>query len=521
MDDQLPSPHGMAASVPVVLSRPVILAVLAASAAVAGFAISSQSYWIDEALSLIVAKSPNPSEAWRYAQAVSGSTLQMPLYQIYLFLWHKVVGGGEWAMRASNIPWFLLGQAAFLVLLRHRPKLALTACMLAAVSPILWIYLDETRPYIMQYAAGCWLVASMLRSLQLPAAADPHSATPLSVVGAAAIVLLGSSLLGAVWAAGFLAALSWLWLTGQTISGGNLRIHRRALAAVFVVLAGVLAAYYLWTLGDAGRGYHLSGASLLSMPLLAYDFLGFPGFGPGKLQMRVEPALSVLRSLPALLPLAAILGLLCLFALLQIRRHSLNRRSVLAWIIALGAPSLLIFIMFFVAGHKPLPRHFIPALPAVLLGLAALMQHAVSSKAVLWRAAAILLPILWLVSSLNLRWQPSHAKDNYRKASAIAAAALRADKQVWWAADSAAAYIYHTPVALEETPGCAWAMQAPSWDRIRSKFSPDVIILSKPDIYDPHGAVARYAAENGFASALQLHAFTIFTRSGEPLPAAQ
>ena len=118
-----------------ILSRAVIFAVLATSAVVAGFAISTQSYWIDEALSLIVAMSSTPSEAWKYMHAVSGSTLQMPLYQVYLYFWHKIFGSGEWAMRASNIPWFVLGQLAFLVLLRHKPRLALLTCLLAAVSP--------------------------------------------------------------------------------------------------------------------------------------------------------------------------------------------------------------------------------------------------------------------------------------------------------------------------------------------------------------------------------------------------
>ena len=42
--------------------------------------------------------------------------------------------------------------------------------------------------------------------------------------------------------------------------------------------------------------------------------------------------------------------------------------------------------------------------------------------------------------------------------------------------------------------------------------------MSKPDIYDPQGAIARYAAENRFLPALQLQAFTILTREGKPLP---
>lgn len=503
------------------LSRAVILAVLGASAAVAGFAISNQSYWIDEALSLIVAKAPNPSEAWRYAQAVSGSTLQMPLYQVYLFFWHKIFGGGEWAMRASNIPWFLAGQLAFLVLLRQRPKLALTACLLASVSPILWIYLDETRPYIMQYAAGCWLAAAVVR-LSHPGPDDtaflPGAQLPALVLGAAAVVLFGSSLLGIVWSAGFLAALLWLGAADKSPGSGSKfpALHFFTIAAFLVPLLA-LVAYYAWTWSDAGRGYHRSGASVLSLPFLAYEFLGFSGFGPGKLQMRVEPVRSVLKSLPALLPLAATIGLLGVFALLQLLRSTPDRRTIVAWFIALGVPSLAVFVSLFAFDHRPLPRHFIPALPAVLLGLAALIDRAFGQKFVLWRAVAVLLPLLWLGSSLNFRWQPIHAKDNYREASAIAAAALRDNKEVWWAADPAAAFIYLTPVALEEAPGRAWAMQAPSWEDIRFKFPPRVIIISKPDIHDPQGAVARYAAENQFSPSIHLQAFTIFTRHGETL----
>ncbi|MBE2179397.1 MAG: hypothetical protein IAE97_02905 [Chthoniobacterales bacterium] len=498
------------------LSPAVILAVLGASAAVAGFAISTQSYWIDEALSLIVAMAPNPSEAWRYAQAVSGSTLQMPLYQIYLFLWHKVFGGNEWAMRASNIPWFFLGQLAFLVLLRQRPRLALTTCLLAAVSPILWIYLDETRPYIMQYAAGCWLAAAVVR---LSCPADTAGVRlPTVVLGASLVILFGSSLLGLVWSAGFLAALLWLGRPELQTSRPGAPARPFLSAGIFLALIATLAAYYVWTWDAAGRGYHRSGASVLSLPFLAYEFLGFSGFGPGKLQMRMEPVRSVLRSLPTLLPLAATIGMLGIFAMLQFARRAPDRRTIVAWTIALGAPAAVVFVSLFLFDHRPLPRHFIPALPATILGLAALIDVAFRQKFVLWRAVAVLLPLLWLGSSLNFRWQPVHAKDNYREASAIAAAALRDNKEVWWAADPAAAFIYFTPVALEEAPGRAWAMQAPSWDDIRFKFPPRVIIISKPDIHDPQGAVARYAAENQFSPSIKLQAFTIFTRHGEPLP---
>ena len=503
------------------LSRAVILAVLATSALVAGFAISTQSYWIDEALSLIVAMSSTPAEAWKYMQAVSGSTLQMPLYQAYLYLWHKVFGGGEWAMRASNIPWFVLGQLAFLVLLRHRPRLALLACLLAAVIPILWMYLDETRPYVMQYAAACWLAAAVVRfsSAPPPAPGTRHPSLLPAVLAAAVVALFASSLIGVIWAAAYTIALLFL-MRGRSDAEAALPKNTWLVILLTLALLAGFAAYYVFTWSDAGRGYHRAGLSLLSLPFIAYELLGFTGFGPGKLEMRSEPVRSVIRSLPALLPLALALALLALYGLRRSTRRPWPRRAATAWALALGLPLVVIFSAMFLFDHRPLPRHFIPALPALLLAIAAVMQSALGGKSMFWRAVAALLPLLWLGSSLNFRWQPAHAKDNYREASAIAAAALEENREVWWAADPAAAYVYLTPVALEEVPGRAWAMQAPSWDAIRFKFPPRLIVISKPDIYDPQGSVARYAAENHFVPALQLQAFTIFTREGDPLPGA-
>ena len=493
------------------LSRPVILAVLAASLMVGAFAITSQSYWIDEAFSLVVATAQSPAEAWKYAQAVSGSTLQMPLYQTYLYAWHKIFGGGEWAMRASNLPWFVLGQLAFLVLLRHRPRLALLACLLAAVAPVLWMSLDETRPYVMQYAAACWLAAALVR-LCPPRTGETQPLPPSCVIAIAAaiVVLFASSLLGAFWATAFVLALL-VVRHGRTT-------HRPVVITVTLLLAA-FAAYYVFTWSDAARGYHRSGGALLSLPFVAYELLGFSGFGPGKLQLRVEPLRSLLRSLPALLPLAATMALFAIFTLTHLPRRPWNRRALLAWSLALGLPTLVILLGGFLFDYRPLPHNFIPAVPPLLLGLAYVMQRALEHKSVFWRAAATLLPLLWLASSLNFRWQPVHAKDNYRDAAALAAAALRDNKEVWWAADPAAAYLYLTPVTLEEMPGRAWAMQAPSWNDIRFKFPPRVIVISKPHIFDPQGSVARYAAENRFVPALKLQAFTIFTREGEELPA--
>ncbi|MFM8460130.1 MAG: hypothetical protein ACKOB0_14550, partial [Chthoniobacterales bacterium] len=273
------------------------------------------------------------------------------------------------------------------------------------------------------------------------------------------------------------------------------------------------------TFEQAGGGYFRPGTGLVSLPYVFYEFLGFSGFGPGRLELRSAPVASLRAHLLALLPLAAVLAVLGIFALQYLRVHKPNRRLVVAFAFAVVLPALTAVGGMFFSDHRMLPRHFMPALPTVILGFAALLPAALAQPSLIIRATAALLPLLWLGSSLNLRWREAHAKDDYRTAAAIAAAALRENKEVWWAADAAAAFIYFTPVALENVPGRAWAMQAPQWDDIRFKFPPRVIVISKPDIYDPAGAVARYAAENHFVPALKLHAFTILARENDSLPA--
>jgi len=498
------------------VSRAVLLAMLGASAVVAGFAISNQSYWIDEATSLIVAMAPNPAEAWKYAQAVSGSTIQMPLYNIYLYAWHKMFGSGEWGMRAANIPFFVFGQLAFLLLLRARAGLALTACGLSLVCPTIWMYLDEARPYIMQYAAACWPTAALLRAAAPQPGDQNWKTSELLLLALATILLAVSSLLGVLWAAGFALVLLWLWKTPSRSEGKKSPAVLYLAAMAFPLIA--LAAFYAFTFEAAGAGYFRPGTGLVSLPYVAYEFLGFSGFGPGRLELRAAPVDALRAHFFSLLPLAAVAGILGIFFLQFLRTRRPDTRLLAAFALAVVLPAIIAVAGMFLSDYRPLPRHFMPVLPTVILALATLVPAALAQPSLVIRAAGAILPLLWLTSSLNLRWRETHAKDDYRTAAAIAAAALRDNKEVWWAADAAAAFIYLTPVALDDVPGRAWAMQAPQWDDIRFKFPPRVIVISKPDIYDPAGAVARYAAENHFVPTRKLHAFTILTRESDSLP---
>lgn len=498
------------------LSRVMIFAVVAASLAIGVVAITAQSYGSDEAMSLLVAIVPGVDMAWHFAKTIGTPVLQAPLYHTGLFTWNKVAGSSEWAMRASNLPWLVLAQLAFLILLRHRPKLALTACLLTIVNPAVWLYLDEARPYLMQYAAATWLIAVLVRGTFASTSASSREA-PIALWGAciAIVLLFGAGWTSMVWASGFVLAFAWLRISSSQPS--HTPALPRVVATLLPILLILLLAYQLlvwpgFSPGDAGLKQFAQG-----LIYLGYEFLGFSGFGPGRLELRMSPLRSMIRSLPMMLPLAICLGLLGIFAFRQVLRHA-KRRHLLAWFCGLALPCALLLVVFLILEQRPTPRDFIPLLPALVIALATIILATLEQKSLLLRVVTVAIPVLWLFSGLNLRWQQKFAKNDHRAAALLAAAALRENKEVWWAADAGAAFIYFIPVSMTESPGRAWAMQSPSWDSIRFKLPPRIIVMSRPDIFDSQGAITRYASENHFLPALRLHGLTILKRESDSLP---
>jgi len=122
--------------------------------------------------------------------------------------------------------------------------------------------------------------------------------------------------------------------------------------------------------------------------------------------------------------------------------------------------------------------------------------------------------LLSLFSCLSLRFAARHAKDNYRDAAAYARAALQSGQQVWWNADSQGAAYYEVPTADRPAEiGKAWLVRNPSRELLSVAPMPEVIISSKPDIFDNQRALAEYIVQAGFTKAATLSAFTIWQRS--------
>lgn len=177
-------------------------------------------------------------------------------------------------------------------------------------------------------------------------------------------------------------------------------------------------------------------------------------------------------------------------------------------------PLLLLFALAYIQDFRLLGRHLMPLLP-VILGSFALGFSQIPHR-VLAKILCASVVVIWLASSLSLRFAPRHRRDDYRTAAALAKSALAQNEGVWWSADTDAAAYYG--VSLDNgAPKSARLVIAPSRKALENQPIPALIVASKFDIYDPEDQLGSFLRSHSFAPVQQLPAFKIWRRPA-PVP---
>lgn len=489
-------------------SRVPFAAAVAGCLAIVALWVSGQSFWIDECNAAVKSIQPDLRSFWTKFSVMGGSDFQMPLYMFLLWCWEKIAGRGEFALRALNIlfAWSAILLVGFRTALPRRFRLLW--CVAAAVSPMLAIYMDEARPYALQFLAATALYLPFLSGPGRDCA-DGFDFRTFSI---GLILLCGSSLTGVVFA--FWPCV-WLFiLLARSRTALRFVAGHAVWIAVDAVLLALLAGFYLHTLASGARASAVSGTSFSSTIFCAYEFLGFMGAGPSRLALRSAQASALRAYLLPLASMSAAYVLLLLAAIVSSLRISDCDRTEPS--IRTGIPVLLslagVLSMLLVGvtmEMRVLARHLMPALPAFLFLISDVAALLLSSA--LWRRVSVaVLFLAWISSAGAFRFSPRHAKDDYRSACGIARSALSEGKVVWWAADQASVEFYFADVAA--SAGSLVPLMNPSDDDLSGSPSVDVVVLSKPDVYDRGGAVRRYLTDNGFRRTESFSAFSVFER---------
>jgi hypothetical protein len=510
---------------------------------VACVAISGRSLWIDEACTATKAVPPTLNGWWQVLSQDRSADAQMPLYMLYVWGWARLFGTSEWSLHAANVPWFIAGAVAFILAFPSTDRRRVTAACVVLLSPFAWYYLDEARPYTMQLGATLLIVTSLVRltsslavdsggnlqpstsTLQHPVSAQTRpvgcsmlavgcwvfSPTPGPCVALflfGLVVLSGSNLLGMLWAGAALAAMPALLSLRRTMSLAR-RFWYLWLAAGG--LLGVFAGYYLWTLSLGARASASATTTWRSVCFVGYELLGFAGLGPGRLELRTAD-LAVLRPYLPCLALYAVAIAIPLGAAVLQEIEGRNRRNL---VLALSCAVPLAFILAVgrVAHFRVVGRHCAPILAVLLLLCASGLAWLWSSRRPWARVVALVFCGLSLLSCLSLRFSPRHAKDDYRAAAAFARTALTNGQSVWWNAAEVGARYYHLPLtAGPDRKGAALLILNPARGTLTRLPLPQVIITSKPDLYDGQSALADLLRDQRFQPARKFSAFVIWER---------
>ena len=467
--------------------------------AVACVAISSQSFWIDEAGSAVISLQPTLRDAWNALYAEHSSNMQLPLHFIYFRIWSDIFGGSEYAFRASNLPWFFLGFFSILHFLRRNLPFRDVTLLVFCLHPFIWYYLNEARPYAMELSGAMLVCGALYQAMERPDELLPASWWWLYAFGL--VILCGSTLVGVPWA-------GCVTLLLITLPGFRRSVARAVIPAlVFVPLLLLLAVYFAWTFKEKVRNAYLptTFASALSV---FYELLGFVGLGPGRNDLRIH-SVSAIR--PYLLPLACLaIPLAAGLAFACRRRFGLSRRQLGSLLLVAGIPTALTLTLGVLRHARMLARHFTPLFPFLLAAVACAVLLLWKKGGLPGRIAAGLIVICLACSSVEIRFAARHKRDDYRSAAAAARDTLAQGKTVWWAADPAGAIYYHVPISSRgEVPAEALSTYA-----LPPKFTspPDEIVLSKPDLFDFDGSIAAFIASHHYIQVARLQSFTIWVK---------
>jgi len=469
--------------------------------------ITSESLWLDEGDTVMYALQPDFHSWQQYLSHDLAADCQMPLSMFFAWVAGQTLGTHEWQLRVINVLWGALALFAF-----HRagkwlglPWLPL----LLAAQPYFWFYTNEARPYALQIACGAWLFAGFAEFIALKGTGELWA----WVFAAAAFFLCLTTMLAPL-------PILVVVVTGGIIAG--LRRWKVSRKAIMILLGGAIAnipiaIYYFSTLARGAKGAQLWRVDLKFFGYVIYELTGLTGLG-----LPIEKIRELAKS-PHLftalnehvfqfaLPAIGFLLLLLVLAGGLRRRDGSSVAGLTAGIAGILSANSLVFVVVAICLQKAFwARHFAPVFPFYVALLALAIQGLCESNNRFAKLIPGLLIALLLFSSLNLRFAARYRKEDYKSAAQIAQRALDGKKSVWWVAGLLPARYYHLDCTLSHPEtGKAFCPQS---SEIQNLPAPDVIILSKPDIFDEPGSIQDLIRQNHYHPAETLKSFVIWTK---------
>ncbi len=397
------------------------------------------SLWIDEAITgLVMRESSSMGGLLAFLQSSDGSEPAQALYYVLLWLWSRIAGDGEAALRLPSVAFSLGAAFALWFALRQlgipRRVANPAAASFIALPVVMW-YALEARPYALIVLAAATHLAWTLFFLRRP-----------TTLRLAVLALLTIAVALTYSIAGVAAILSLLSALGLTrLTGRKWPVQRSG--AVIALSTGVaVGAITLASLARASAGRQPEGIATVvaSFGYAAYELVLGRSVGFSVTDLRVAGGINGLSGLARGEPVWLAITIICTLGLVAVALAGLRgvrpKRDV--DLLVATVPWLIVGSLFCVYAVYPgfllLGRHLVFLIPATALLLIVGLSRA-SKRAQLASAA-----VVWIVGSIafaGFLFDPRYAKDDFRAAARIVSdCGFRSDQIVLLASERGFTY---------------------------------------------------------------------------------
>lgn len=468
----------------------------------------AESIWVDEAQTWRYARLHSFAEFWTEFKNDKASEAQMPLSMAMAWVFGNFLGTSEWLMRAPNILWTTGSILCFYFIGRREQQPLLP--LFLAVQPYVWFYGNEARPYALQIFGGSLLLLALHSVFTRGHAGVGWVAT----WGIGCAVACGSSMLGVI-PAGCVSLIILIRLAKNRFCPEKRQLV--VFAAFFLPLL-VLGFYYATTLLKGAGGAKIWQVGPQNLVFSAVEFLGLAGFLPPRQLLREiargnaplpwDSPLFVASSVGA----ALIVTLLFFIVFRSLKYWRTAPSTVVASTLVVLGSGLILFCAALFVAFPFWGRHLAACFPFYAIVLFWLLSIFNANKSFLNNVLIVSMLAMLLLSSILLRFSPHHRKDDYRSAAKLAQSYLEQGKTVWWAADEPSLLYYFPDAENHLQSGELFLAFGPRATPLGNRDFPDIVLLSKPDIYDSDGALSRFVLENNIRQSISYQAFSIFKR---------
>lgn len=358
--------------------------------------INRSSFWIDEGIRLHAVVFSNLQGVIEY-----GIKDKQLLFVLKQYFWTGIFGTSEIAARSLNLLFVIL-----IIFFLHRIldslKINSWYGLILFISPVYAYYMNDAGPYIILLAYSLGFYYYVFFTENFSDKRNVFMINLLFLLGTATHFIFGFIYIMYLVKIGYLFYKRKIDFTFKTHFFTGVCFAPIYLYLLFLYIGNVQS--------GSARGWSIPGLS--NIALVIYYFIGNAGLGLSRNDIRAQKfELLTFETLFFPILLTIVFAILIILVLKKYRsilyKNSLMLSGALAY--------MVVFYLFSVKWHFQFwERHLIMAYPAFILLLIQLTVELAKSKKKKW--LVVILYSLWMISSIQLRFNPYYFKDNYKDA---------------------------------------------------------------------------------------------------------